>query len=479
MADEQQLSESMSQNVLVLLCFSEKNGALASMLVKAEDFVEPYNEIAARAIAYRESYREAPGKEHTADLFDDKLRDPKSDQGQIYQRILEQLYRHADDLNEQFVVDRLGEWVKIQNYKRALVDSLERIKQGGDNTANDVEQIFTSAISFQAEDADTGIIMSNPAQALSFLNQEESEQIKLGIDVFDRMGIVPTRKELYGFLGRRKAGKSMFCLHVTRQAMLQRWRTLYVSLELSEEAIAKRLFQNLFAIAKRREPYEEAVLTLGEAGDLLGFDTRKVTPSLSINDANITEFLGTKIDQWGTDLEYVRIKRFPTGRLTIGQLESFLDVLDRVHGFIPSCLIVDYPGIAKLNPDNYRLDLGKFIVDLRGIGVSRNMAVVAPHQSTRAGEDAKLLTSKHAAEDISLFATADNVITYNATPMERKRGLARLHAAAVRNDVSDISVVIAQAYALSQFVVGSAMENDNYWNKVDNAGSVQNDEEED
>lgn len=477
MADDNRLTESMSQNVLTLLCFSEKNGAMASMLIKAEDFAEPYDTIASRALSYRDQYGEPPGEQHTADLFDDQLRDPKSDQGQIYHRILISLYRHAKDLNEQYVIDRLGEFARVQNYKRSLIDSLERIKQGGDNTANDVQAIFTSAISFQPEEADAGIVLSNPLQALAFLNQDENEQVKLGIDIFDRMGIVPTRKELFGFLAPRKRGKSMFCLHAARQAMLQQWRVLYCSLELSAETIAKRMFQNLFAIAKIGAQFEQTQLTVDDVGNLTGFDTKNVTPDMSFNNPGVMDFLSKKIDEWGADLGRLRVKRFPTGRLTMGQLNSFLDLLDRVHGFIPDLMIVDYPAISKLNPDNYRLDLGQFIVDMRGTCVERNMAGIAPHQSTRKGEEAKLLGATHAAEDISLFATADNVVTYNATPMERKRGVARLVAAAVRNDQSDVSVVIAQSYPLSQFVIGSARENDVYWQRLETAGSVEEDKD--
>lgn len=478
MADENRLSESMSQNALCLLCFAEANGARAALLVKSEDFQEPYDTIASRALEYREKYGEAPGTEHTADLFDDKLKDPKSDQAQIYQRILVALYRHAEAMNEQFVVDRLSEWAKVQNYKRALMEALERIKQGGDDTSEGVQQIFTGAISFQAGDADVGIVMSDPAQALAFLDKPEGDQIKLGIDVFDRMGIVPTKRELFGFLAPRGRGKSMFCVHVARRAMQQYCKTLYVSLELSQEEISKRLLQNMFAMAKRREAFEQPTLTLDEAGALTGFDVRKVRPTMSINDDNVRAFLAGKIDEWGADLGYLRVKRFPSGRLTYGNLVAFLDLLDRAHGFRPGCLIVDYPAISKLDPQNFRLDLGEFIVNLRGLGVERDMAVVAPHQSTRKGEDAKVLGATHAAEDISLFATADNVVTYNATPMERKRGVARLLAAKARNDKSDVSVVIAQSYALSQFVVESAMETGEYWQRLEGAGSVEEDDTE-
>lgn len=135
---------SLQQNLLTALCFSNgPAGSEAAKRLAASDFVEPYNEIAAKALAYRLKYGKAPGFEHTSDLFADKLRDPKSEQAQIYQRILVALYRHGSEINDAFVIDTLDDFIRTQAHMGAIVAALACIKGGG--PPDEVERIFAEA----------------------------------------------------------------------------------------------------------------------------------------------------------------------------------------------------------------------------------------------------------------------------------------------------------------------------------------------
>jgi hypothetical protein len=478
MADDDRLNTNLSESVLTLLCFSNDQGALAASLVTAEAFENPYDEIAGRALDYRAKYGEAPGEAHIDDLFDYVLADQSNKRFPLFQRILFSLFKLSKNLNEEYVLNRISEFTRLQTYKRAIVDAANQVQAQAADAADRVESILSGALAFRPQQADFGMTLLDP-QALSFLDHREVDSIKLDIAPLDALDINPTRKELFGIVGKRGSGKSMAAIHIARQSILQHWHCLYVSLELSEEIACQRLLQNMFALAKRKDPYQQTRLELDELGRLTGFKTELIKAPPSLMDPNVRKLLEGKIDEWGADLEYLRIKRFPSGQLTFNKLKAFLDILERVHGFVPDCLIVDYPGIMAIDPKYFRLELGKLYIDLRGMAIERNMAVVVLHQANRAGEDARVIKAKHAGEDISLFATADIVLTHNATDMEKEYGLARIFGAKVRNDRDKMTVVVSQAYGLSQYVRDSAIQTQGYWDQLGDLAGAEAAEEED
>jgi replicative DNA helicase len=109
------------------------------------------------------------------------------------------------------------------------------------------------------------------------------------------------------------------------------------------------------------------------------------------------------------------------------------------------------------------MSYGRIIEELRGIGDERNMAIEVPHQANRGGESAKIIQAHHAAEDISIVATADLVLTYNATAEEKRKGLARLFVSNARNDEDRFTIFITQNYGTGQFVLQSAPDRGQDW----------------
>lgn len=70
------------------------------------------------------------------------------------------------------------------------------------------------------------------------------------------------------------------------------------------------------------------------------------------------------------------------------------------------------------------------------------------------------------AEDKTKLDTADVVLTYSQTKLERKRSIARLGLEYSRESERGHVIVISQAYATGQFVVESGMQSGAYWDAV-------------
>lgn len=471
MADEaeapeltEQLTRSLQESVLTLLCFGGNLGQIAAGLLEKANFEEPYADIAQRALEYRQRYGRAPGREHVDDLFDHILNDPKNKRASLFQNILVAMVRQSEHFNERYVFDNIREFVRRQTYKRVILRGGQRIQQGGDGLADDLESILGEANRFQADAMDAGITLGQP-NALAFLDEDRPEMLKLGIKELDRRDLVPTRKEAYVFIGPRKGGKSWFCTHCSVMALLQGWRSLDISLEMRKSRKAARLYQALFAIAKRGDSYMQTILDTDKLGRLVGFSTEKQKPIMSLNDPRIRSFLREQMkeDQWGQQLDNIRVMSFPTGTLTVKKLRAYLDMLDQLFHWAPDFLSIDYPWLMWKDKRDPRASYGQTIEELRGLADERNCALLIPHQSNRLGENAKTVQGHHAAEDISVIATCDCAITYTSTPDEKQNGLARLFVSQARNDEDKFSILITQSYRTGQFVLQSVPEPNTYW----------------
>jgi len=161
------------------------------------------------------------------------------------------------------------------------------------------------------------------------------------------------------------------------------------------------------------------------------------------------------------------IKRFPTGALTIQGLETYLDAMDNYHHFQPDVIIVDYADLMSISSMNLRIETGNLYKELRRIAVERNVAVATASQSNRLGEDAKVISLKHLAEDYSKAAIADNILAYCQTSQEQKLGLARLFIAKARDEEREQTILISQCYRIGQFCMNAIPMQNRYWDNLE------------
>jgi len=292
-------------------------------------------------------------------------------------------------------------------------------------------------------------------------------------DVYD-LSVIRTNNFVANGVFVHNSGKSWYCIHVGKQALLQKQRVVHVSLEMSEEEVLGRYYQSFFGIATRDDQFVKTTLELDDLGRLISFKSRRVRPRLDFGDPSIRKILRNKVKLWGARFGRLVIKAFPSGTLTVSQLKGYLDYLELTQKFIPTVLIVDYPDLFRIGTTDFRLALGRIFVELRGLAVERNLALVTPTQSGRSSIGAKRVSSTDVTEDISKVFTADTVLTYSQTDEEAKRGLARLTVEHARNAPKGTQVVISQSYATGAYVLSSAALSNDYWEGLESAagGSV-------
>ncbi len=260
-------------------------------------------------------------------------------------------------------------------------------------------------------------------------------------------------------------------------AIMNRLKVAHITLEMSEGRVAQRYFQTLYSIAKRPDLHNALKFKKDEYGRLAEFQKITINPRATLQDVDIREKLEKLIDTWALrQLNNIYIKEFPTGALTLNQLDAYLDNLEATQRFTPDLLIIDYPDLMDFEGLEPRWALDKIYKGLRGRAVSRNMAVAAVSQSNRAvaavsqsnraGGKAELIGVEHQAEAYSKAQHADTTVTLTATPAERRLGLARLYVAAGRNDESNLILVISQHYKTGSFALDSVVMSLDYFEQL-------------
>jgi len=460
MADEKGDVLPMQEAVLALLCFDKQAGTKLAVQVVPDNFDGPYQDFASRVLQYRRRYREPPGRAHTRDLADRSFHG--KDNLLIKKRLLPQLLASGGDVNIDYVLSRTQAWVKKQVYRAAVYDITDEAWDGDDDEAltTKIATHMSKALRWEQRTLQPGTRLSDPA-LLQFVSHDD-EFISLGIPELDRMGIGMTRREMLLYIAPKGTGKTWFCCHCGRQALMQRLKVLHVSLEMSEQKIGRRYLQTLFAVARKKDRFTRVRLLFDDNDDLVGFKSLKRTPKLAFTMPRIRRILRRKQRAFGTRLGNLVIRDFPSGMLTVEQLEGYLDYLAEVENFIPDLLIVDYPDLMSVHAKTLRIDIGQNFVALRGILQKRNMIGVMPTQSGRETIRAKRVRSKNVTEDISKIQTADTTLAYMRTEDEESLNLGRLSVEHSRDTEGNRMILLAQSYDTGQYVLDSAVVTQSY-----------------
>ena len=456
------ITGSLQENLLTLAVFDTSSLPLLTSTLEVGMFENDfYRNIIREAFQYYKEFKQAPG-EHISDLFETHLtRKASEKEANVYERILQQLFHNKDNVNRDYVLSQLNKFIRQATLKDGITAAHQLVKDG---KLDEAETKLSESIHSQIKIFEPGLWLTDTQQSLKFLTSPV-QPYPLGIKPLDDIGFGPAPGQLLVILAAPNRGKSQFCVHIAKMCAMQRLKVLYISLEMSEEKIAQRFFQSLFAVTKRQGEVIYTKFDKDELDRLSGLRIESLQRP-SLKDEGIEEALRQKMAQFKNRFK-IYIKRFPTNALSIKGLESYLDGMERFYNFVPDVLLVDYADLLQLDANNLRIATGGVYKDLRRIGVERNFAVVSPSQANRLSEDAKVISLKFLAEDYSKAAIADDVVAYCQSSLELRLGLARLFVAKARDEEREQTILISQSYKMAQFCVDATQISDRYWSLLD------------
>lgn len=197
-------------------------------------------------------------------------------------------------------------------------------------------------------------------------------------------------KTLTVFLAQTNLGKTLIKCSIAANMLMQNKNVLYVTLEMSEEKIAERIYQNIFAmdgdaiLSMSREKFHEKMSSIRQ----------KIKNSLYI-------------------------KEYPNKGANVNTIKNLIKELLIKHKFKPDAIFVDYMGIMAplymLKSDNTYTEGKRVSEELRGLAVDVTPPVISSLQANRDSFDEVITSLDAMADSIGPAATADIVIGVSQT----------------------------------------------------------------
>lgn len=315
----------------------------------------------------------------------DSLTNLKEDQVKNIVSTINDFRSNKDDTNIDWLVDSTEKFCQEKALYHAIMTSIEIMN-------NKKSALTTGAIPSILSDALA--VSFDPNVGHDYLGDFEKryeyyhqvlEKIPFDLDFFNKItknGL--PKKTLNIALAGTGVGKSLFMCHVAASCLNMGKNVLYITLELAEEEVAKRIDANLMNIT---------------------FDDLMALPKeLYLKKA---EKLKSKTN--GTLI----VKEYPTAGAGSMHFKALLNELNLKKSFKPDIIFIDYLNIctsSRIKPGNgvnsYTY-IKSIAEELRGLAVEFEVPVVSATQTTRSGFVSTDIGLEDTSESFGLPATAD------------------------------------------------------------------------
>lgn len=198
------------------------------------------------------------------------------------------------------------------------------------------------------------------------------------------------RKTFNVLIGPTGAGKTLCMCSIAANMLMMGYNVLYITLEMAEDQIGKRIDQNLLDMT------EEDLIFLGKDKYKKKMDALKTTMTGRL-----------------------KIKEYPTSSAHVGHFRHLLSDLKLKQKFIPDVIFVDYVNICassrmKMSGDSYGY-IKAIAEELRGLCVEQNVTMITATQSNRDSFSASDFDLRNTSESIGLPMTADFMLAIIVT----------------------------------------------------------------
>lgn len=286
-----------------------------------------------------------------------------------------------------WLTDQTEKFCQESALHNAAMDAIAIMDGAGDKekrSKGSIPEIFTQALAVSFDPHVGHDYMEQSDHRFDFYHAVE-EKVPFDLDFFNKItdgGF--SIKTLNIFLAGINVGKSLVMCHFAAAAVARGLNVLYITMEMAEEQIAKRIDANLLNVemnlikqlSKREYDIKFAKLRNSAHGKLI-------------------------------------IKEYPTASVSTLHFRALLNELSLKKSFRPQLIFVDYLNICcssriKMggNVNSYTY-IKAIAEELRGLAVEFRVPIISATQTTRAGLDSSDLEMSDTSESVGLPATAD------------------------------------------------------------------------
>lgn len=316
------------------------------------------------ALQYYSDYKKPIGHD-TLMVEIDNVEDVSENAFEKIHDLAEQVSEKDHEVDREWLVDKTEEFCKDRSLYNAIMQSVDIVS--GDNK----DKLSTTAIPKILQDAlgvsfDTRVGHDFLDDYLERYEYYHNKEIKIPFDVkrFNQItkgGITP--KTLTIFLAGTGVGKSLIKCHLAADWFRMGYNVLYITAEMAEKEIAKRIDQNLLDC------------TLDELETMPKDRFEKRINRIKSNSPG-----------------KLVIKEYPNGKSSTANYTVLLRELETKKNFKPDIIIVDYMNIiASSTVKRSMVADHQYITaiaeELRAFGIENEVAMVTSTQTNRDGID--------------------------------------------------------------------------------------------
>ena len=368
-----------------------------------------FNEVAGFVLKYNE--------QPTFDALDieiSNVRGTTDDTVKNLRETLKELKADGENTNQDWLLDSTEKFCQEKAIYNAITTSLEIMNGRGKLTKGAIPSLLSDALGISF-DPNVGHDYIEQAKDRYDYYHRVEERIPFDLDYFNKVtkhGI--PRKTLNIVMAGVGVGKSLTLCHFASGYINQGKNVLYISMELAEEEVAKRIDANVLNVS---------------------MDDLMVLPK-DLYDKKI-ESLKNK-----TNGKLI-VKEYPTASASTVHFRSLLNELNLKKGFVPDVIMVDYLNIcasARIKPGNgvnsytYVKSIAE---ELRGLAVEFNVPIWSATQLTRGGYGSSDPDLTDTSESFGLPATADFFVALIVT--EQLEQLNQIMVKQLKNRYADPS----------------------------------------
>jgi replicative DNA helicase len=315
----------------------------------------------------------------------------------------------------EWLVDTTEKWCRDQAIYLALTECIQ-IADGDDGkkSRDSIPSILQEALSVSFDQHVGHDLIEDYQRRYDYYTRQE-EKIPFDLDYFNKItGGGLSKKTVFLIMAPPNTGKSLAMCSFASGFLAQNKNVLYISLEMSEEKIAKRIDANLLNV------------NINKLEEL----SEKVFEDKIIKLANKTH--GKLI-----------IKEYPTSSAHVGHFRGLLNELELKKHFKPDVIFIDYLNICasskyKSNSSvNSYTYVGEIIKEMRALAFEADVPIVSATQTGRAGSRSTDPDMTDVSDSFASMMTADIAVALIKT--EELDQLGQLMFKQIRNRDNDNS----------------------------------------
>ena len=365
------------------LIFNEEYARKVIPFLKGEYFSDPKDRVTFNLIdEYVAKYNALPSKEAMAIDLSNKTGLNEHTFKSVVETI-EGLTK--EDTQTDWLVDQTEKFCQEKAVYNAIMESIQILDdKTGVKSKGSIPQVLSDALGVSFDTHIGHDFIENAEDRFEFYHKKEN-RLPFDLDYFNKItnGGLPN-KTLNIILAGTGVGKSLTMCHMAAANLLTGKNVLYITLEMADKEIAKRIDANLLDI-----PIQEL----------------EIIPK-DLYDKKMAKIKGKTTGK-------LIVKEYPTACAGSANFRHLINELKLKKKFMPDVIYIDYLNICMSSRIKHGANVNSYTLvkaiaeELRGLAVEFNVPVVSATQTTRSGYSNSDVGLEDTSESFGLPATAD------------------------------------------------------------------------